>query len=50
MEEDKEQQKNGKRRAQANACHQVRESRSVSDDIPDGHSLVLLPLVVILIQ
>ena len=36
--EEKEQQKNGKRKAQANACGQVRESSSVSDDIPDWHS------------
>ena len=37
-DEEKEQQKNGKCKAQANAHHQVRETSSVSDDIPDGHS------------
>ena len=37
-EEEKEQQKNGKCKAQANAHRQVRESSSVSDNIPDGHS------------
>ncbi len=37
-EEEKEQQKNGKRKAQDNSRCQVRESSSVSDDIPDGHS------------
>ena len=37
-EEEKEQQKNDKCKAQANAHRQVRESSSVSDDIPDGHS------------
>ena len=36
-EEEKEQHKNGKRKAQANACCQVRESSSVSDDTSDGH-------------
>ena len=38
MGKKKEQQKNGKCKAQANACHQVRERSSVSDDIPDGYS------------
>ena len=37
-EEEKEQQKNGKHKARANAYCQVRESSSLSDDIPDGHS------------
>ena len=37
-EEEKEQQKNGKCKAQANAHRQVRESSSVSDNIPDRHS------------
>ena len=36
-EEEQEQQKNGKLKAQANAHRQVRESSSVSDDIPDGN-------------
>ena len=37
-EEEKEQQKNGKCKVQADTRHQVRESSSVGDDIPDGHS------------
>ena len=37
-EDEKEQQKNGKRKAQDNVRHQVRESSSGSDDIPDRHS------------
>ena len=36
-EEEKEQQKNGRRKAQANTRRQVRESSSVSDNIPDWH-------------
>ena len=37
-EEEKEQQNNDKLKAQANTRRQVRESSSVSDNIPDGHS------------
>ena len=39
-------QKNGKHKAQANAHHRIRDSSSESD-IPDRHSAILLPQIVI---